>query len=436
MEKFAAYGFNKSHSAAYGLLTVQTAWLKAHYPVEFMAALISSEASNTDKVVLHVAEAREDGIEVLQPDVNESEAEFTTIPAPPGSKTKGKIRFGLGAVKGVGESAVEAILAARRDGGRFENLFDFAQRVDTRKINKKVVEALVRCGAFDFEGVPRWKIFHGIEAAFAAGASAQADRASGQASLFGGMAEAVKPKPRYPDAGDTLGEVTVEEWPERVRLALEKDALGFYLTGHPLEAHAKEIRRYASVAAAQVGTKRPDDKVSVVGIVASLREKTSKEKGTRFGFFTLEDLSGTVEVICWAGRPAQGNRPAQKGWTDWESIVKSGEPIVVHGQVKMDQRDEENPRAEIVATEIELLSSVRSSRTRELALRIDADGLTADRATSLKGLLERHPGACAVTVRAVIPRESETTLRVPARVAPSDDFIESARRLGFEVELR
>jgi DNA polymerase-3 subunit alpha len=436
MEKFAAYGFNKSHSAAYGLLTVQTAWLKAHFPVEFMAALISSEASNTDKVVLHVAEAREDGIEVLQPDVNESEAEFTTIPAPPGSKTKGKIRFGLGAVKGVGESAVEAILAARRDGGRFENLFDFAQRVDTRKINKKVVEALVRCGAFDFEGVPRWKIFHGIEAAFAAGASAQADRASGQASLFGGMAEAVKPKPRYPDAGDTLGEVTVEEWPERVRLALEKDALGFYLTGHPLEAHAKEIRRYASVAAAQVGTKRPDDKVSVVGIVASLREKTSKEKGTRFGFFTLEDLSGTVEVICWAGRPAQGNRPAQKGWTDWESIVKSGEPIVVHGQVKMDQRDEENPRAEIVATEVELLSSVRSSRTRELALRIDADGLTADRATSLKGLLERHPGGCAVTVRAVIPRESETTLRVPTRVAPSDDFIESARRLGFEVELR
>ena len=452
MEKFAAYGFNKSHSAAYGLLTVQTAWLKAHYPVEFMAALISSEASNTDKVVMHVAEAREDGIEVLQPDVNESDKDFQAIPAeakaqpdeaaperpggrhPPSQKKKGSIRFGLGAVKGVGESAVEAILAARAEGGSFKSLFDLAQRVDTRKINKKVVEALVKAGALDFESVPRWQLFHGIEAAFAAGASAQADRASGQASLFGGAPE-VAAHPRYPEAGDQLGEVTVEEWPERVRLALEKEALGFYLTGHPLQAHSKEIRRYASVTASQVGLKRPEDKVSVVGIVASLREKTSKEKGTRFGFLTLEDLSGTVEVICWAGRPAQGLRPAQKGWTDWEAMVKSGDPIVVHGQVKMDQRDEENPRAEIVATDIELLSMVRSQKTRELALRIDAEGLSADRASSLKGLLGKHPGSCAVTVRAVIPRESETTLRVPLKVAPSDELIESARRLGFEVEL-
>ena len=459
MEKFAAYGFNKSHSAAYGLLTVQTAWLKAHYPVEFMAALISSEASNTDKVVLHVAEAREDGIEVLQPDVNESEKDFQAIPAASPERAesaparpersaraagaeskderrKGSIRFGLGAVKGVGDSAVEAILAARAEGGRFESLFDFASRVDARRINKKVVEALVKAGAFDFEGVPRWRLFHGVEAAFSAGAAAQADRASGQASLFGAMSEATKPRPRYPEAGDTLGEVTVEEWPERVRLALEKEGLGFYLTGHPLQAHVKEIRRYASVTAAQIASKRPEDKVSVVGIVASLREKTSKEKGTRFGFFTLEDLGGTVEVICWAGRPAAGQRPAQKGWADWEAVVKSGEPIVVHGLVKLDQRDEENPRAEVVATEIELLSAVRSQKTRELALRIDADGLTADRASSLRGLLGKHPGTCAVTVRAVIPRESETTLRVPAKVSPSDDLIESARRLGFEVELR
>ncbi|MFL5431712.1 MAG: DNA polymerase III subunit alpha [Myxococcales bacterium] len=435
MEKFAAYGFNKSHSAAYGLLTVQTAWLKAHYPVEFVAALISSEASNTDKVVLHVAEAREGGIEVLQPDVNESDKDFLAIPAAPGSKTKGKIRFGLGAVKGVGDAAVEAILAARAEGGAFTSLFDLAQRVDTRKINKKVVEALAKAGAFDFERVPRWQLFHGIEAAFAAGASAQADRASGLARLFG-AAPVVAARPRYPEAGDQLGEVTVEEWPERVRLALEKEALGFYLTGHPLQAHAKEIRRYASVTASQVGTKRPEDKVSVVGIVASLREKTSKEKGTRFGFLTVEDLSGTVEVICWAGRPAQGQRPAQKGWTDWEAMVKSGDPIVVHGQIKVDQRDEENPRAEIVATDIELLSMVRSQKTRELALRIDAGGLSADRASSLKGLLGKHPGNCAVTVRAVIPRESETTLRVPLKVAPSDELIESARRLGFDVELR
>jgi DNA polymerase-3 subunit alpha len=436
MEKFAAYGFNKSHSAAYGLLTVQTAWLKAHYPVEFMAALFSSEASNTDKVVGHISEARESGIEVLQPDVNESSAAFTAIPPPPGSKEKGRIRFGLGAVKGVGDSAVEAILGARSDSGPFKSLFDFASRVDPRRINKKVIEALVKSGAFDFEGVPRWRLFAGIDAALAAGSSAQADRASGQKSLFGPLAGATEVKSRYPEAGSFVGDVAVEEWPERVRLANEKEALGFYITGHPLEGYEKEVRRYASLTCAQVAGKRQGDKVSAVGVVASLREKTNKEKGTRFGFFTLEDLSGTVEVVCWGSRLAQNGRPAQKGWADWEAAVKSDEPLLVHGEVRINTRDEENPRAEITAIEIETLSSVRSHKTSEVALRIDADALTADRAGSLKSLLGKHPGSVPVTVRAVIPRESETTLCVPLKVSPSDDLLEAARRLGFEVELQ
>jgi DNA polymerase-3 subunit alpha len=431
MEKFAAYGFNKSHSAAYGLLTVQTAWLKAHYPVEFTAALISSEAGNTDKVVPHILEAREHGIEVLPPDANESQLAFSVHGA--------KIRFGLGAVRGLGESAVEAILAARQgegSPGKFLSLFDFAARIDARRINKKVIEALVKSGAFDFEGVPRWQLMAGIDAALAAGATAQADRASGQASLFGALPEAVAPRPRYPRAGETVGESVVEEWPERVRLAFEKEALGFYLTGHPLAGYEKEARRYASATCAQVAQKRAGDKVAVVGVVASLRERQNKEKGTRFGFFTLEDLTGTAEVICWGSRPASGTRPAQKGWIDWEETVKRDEPLLVHGEVRIDTRDEENPKREIVAAEIELLSAVRTQKTSEVALRIDADHLTADRAGELKALLARHAGACAVTVRAVIPGESETTLRIGARVSACDDLIEAARRLGFEVELR
>jgi DNA polymerase III subunit alpha len=445
MEKFAAYGFNKSHSAAYGLLTVQTAWLKAHYPVEFMAALISSEASNTDKVVLHISEARQSGIEVLQPDVNESAAAFRAIPRSvrperseaesKGEGRKGQIRFGLGAVKGVGDSAVEAILAARKDGGPFKGLYDLASRVDTRRINKKVVEALVKCGAFDFEGVPRWQLFHGVEGAFAAGSAAQADRLSGQKSLFGGAPEVVAAKPRYPVPGDMVGEARVEEWPERVRLAFEKEALGFYLTGHPLLGHEKEARRYASTSCAQVQSKRGGDKVTVVGIVASLREKTNKEKGTRYGFFTLEDLGGHAEVICWGSRPAQNGRPAQKGWADWELVVKRDEPIIVHGEIRMNTRDEENPTREITAIDIQALSDVRNQKTSEVALRIDADLLGADRAKELKALLGRHAGACAVTVRAVVPEETETTVRVPLRVTPTDELLEAVRRLGFEVEL-
>jgi DNA polymerase III subunit alpha len=454
MEKFAAYGFNKSHSAAYGLLTVQTAWLKAHYPVEFMAALISSEASNTDKVVLHISEARADKLEVLPPDVNESGKDFGAFPpaevaAPPSprpsppaargqrEKSLGRIRFGLGAVRGVGESAVEAIVQARQDGGPFKSLFEFAQRVDAKRINKKVVEALVKSGAFDFEGTPRWQLFAGIDAAFAAGASAQADRASGQHSLFGALPAAqAESKPRYPRPGDVVGELTVEEWPERVRLAFEKEALGFYLTGHPLRGYEREVKRYASSTCAAIAQKRHGDKVTVVGVVAAVRERMNKEKGTRFGFLTLEDLSGTTEVICWASRPAQNGRPAQKGWADWEHFVKGDEPVLVHGEIRINNREEENPRAEITALDIEPLAAVRNQKTSEVLLRIDADRLTAERAGDLKGLLVKFSGSCAVTVRAVIPEQTETTIAVPQKIQPADELLEAARRLGFEVELR
>ncbi|MFY3742290.1 DNA polymerase III subunit alpha [Anaeromyxobacter sp. Red801] len=439
MEKFAAYGFNKSHSAAYGLLTVQTAWLKAHYPVEFMAALISSEASNTDKVVLHISEARASQLEVLPPDVNESDAAFGAFPPGPESPkgSRGRIRFGLGAVRGVGDSAVQAIVEARASGP-FKSLFDLAGRVDSKKINKKVLEALVKSGALDFEGVPRWQLFFGIDAAISAGASAQADRASGQASLFGALAAsaATEAKPRYPRPGDAVGEVSVEEWPERVRLAFEKEALGFYLTGHPLMGYEREVRRYASSTCAAVAHKRHGDKVTVVGVVASLRERMNKEKGTRFGFLTLEDLTGTTEVICWASRPAQNGRPAQKGWSDWEHFVKGDEPVLVHGEVRINNREEENPRAEITALDIEPLAAVRNQKTSEIALRIDADRLTAARAGDLKALLGRFSGSCPVTVRAVIPEQTETTIAVPLKVQPADELLESARRLGFEVELR
>ncbi len=435
MEKFAAYGFNKSHSAAYGLLTVQTAWIKAHYPVEFMAALISSEASSTDKVVPHIGEARAAGIAVLQPDVNESVREFRALPPAEGEKALGRIRFGLGAVKGVGDAAVEAILAARSEGGPFKSLFDFASRVDARRINKKVVEALVKSGAFDFSRAPRWQLFAAIDQAFAAGAAAQADRQSGQASLFGALPVA-ESTPRLPRVGDPLGDGQVEEWPERVRLAFEKEALGFYITGHPLAGHEKEVRRYATTTCAGVAGKREKDKVTVVGVVSALRERMNKEKGTRFAFITLEDLSGTVEVACWAARVGQGNRPAQRGYGDWEQFLKGDEPLLIHGEVKVNSRDEENPRAELTAVEVEPLSRVRSQKTSEIVLRIDADRLTEERVVALKALLGRHPGGCAVTVRAVIPGESETTITVPLKVVPADDLLEAARRAGFEPELR
>src|SRR5438105_159605 len=216
MEQFAAYSFNKSHSAAYGLLTYQTAWLKAHHPVEFMAALLTSEKDNTDKVVAHIAEARADGLTVLPPDVNESELAFG-VGADPKNEGKKLIRFGLGAIKGVGENSIEGILAARTKP--FPGLFDFCGRIDTKKINRKTLEALVAAGAFDFTGKPRKALWDAIEPALAQGSSAQKDRESGQFGLFGG------PKPGEPAASEerVFGK---EEWGERDRLAKEKEALG------------------------------------------------------------------------------------------------------------------------------------------------------------------------------------------------------------------
>jgi DNA polymerase-3 subunit alpha len=162
----------------------------------------------------------------------------------------------------------------------------------------------------------------------------------------------------------------------------------------------------------------------------------NKEKGTRFGFVTLEDLTGTCEVICWASRPSQNGRPPQKGWADWEHFFKADEPVVVQGEVKINNREEENPRAELTAIEVQPLAQLRNQKTSEVAIRIDADRLSRERAADLKALLGRFPGGCAVTVRAVIPAQSETRLSVPMKIQPSDELIESARRLGFEVELR
>ncbi|MGQ0503914.1 MAG: DNA polymerase III subunit alpha, partial [Myxococcaceae bacterium] len=280
MEKFAEYGFNKSHSAAYGLITLHTAWLKAHFPVEFMAALLTSEKDNTDKVVLHIAEARERGHEVLPPDVNFSDLAFGAV--------EGKIRFGLGAIKGVGEGAIESILEARTKDGPFKNLFDFCERVDSRRVNRKVVEALVKAGAFDFEKRGRRQLFETIERALERGSSSQRDRAVGQSSLFGLLAEAA------PAAGKPSGlanqYVDVEEWVEKERLSFEKEAIGFYVSGHPLHQYDKELRRYARPITA-VQRARRDEKVTIAGIVSALRERPTKT-GKRMAWVTIEDLSG------------------------------------------------------------------------------------------------------------------------------------------------
>jgi DNA polymerase III subunit alpha len=430
MEKFAEYGFNKSHSAAYGLITLQTAWLKAHYPVEFMAALLTSEKDNTDKVVAHIAEARGQGYEVLPPDVNVSHLAFGAV--------DGKIRFGLGAIKGVGESAIEAVLEARK-AGTFRDLFDFSERVDSRRVNRKVIEALVKAGAFDFEGRPRRQLFESIERALERGASAQRDRAVGQSSLFGLLEDAGSPGPAASVSRPEYA--PLEEWPEKERLAMEKEAIGFYVSGHPLHQYARELQRYARPAAA-VQRARRDDVVTVAGIVTQLRERPTKT-GKRMAWVTLEDLSGSVELVCFPGKEGgrsvmgkdgkwtkSGPRP---GYEAWEPLLKSDEPILVTGTVQVNTRDEENPTAELIVEQVQSLKEVRDKRVKRLELRVRADLVTEDRLERLSGLAKEHAGATPLAVSIVLPGQAEALIgSTGLRVDVSDALIAAVDRLFGE----
>jgi DNA polymerase III subunit alpha len=424
MEKFAQYGFNKSHSAAYGLITIHTAWLKAHHPVEFMAAILTSDKDNTDKVVAYIAEAREAGIQVLPPDVNVSELAFGAV--------EGKIRFGLGAIKGVGESAIEAILAARGEGP-FTSIFDFCERVDSRKVNRKTLEALVKAGAFDFEKRPRRQLFDSIDRAMERGASTQRDKASGQSSLFGLLAG-----PAVGAKGSAGDYVKIDEWPEKERLSFEKEAIGFYVSGHPLDQYQKELRRYARPVSS-VQRARREEKVVIAGIVAAMRERPTKT-GKRMAWVTLEDLSGSVELVCFPGK--DGSRSVmgkdgkwakggpKPGYEQWETLLKSDDPILVTGTVQMNNRDEENPIAELIVDEIQSLKEVREKRVKRLELRLHVDMATDERLVKLSDLAKRFAGATPIAVSVLLPGEAETLIGNTAlKVQVSDELLDAVNRL-------
>ena len=446
MEKFAGYGFNKSHSAAYALITVQTAWLKAHHPAEFMAALLSNEADNTDKIVAHIAEAREMGLLVSPPSVNESMLSFS-VGVTRGGDEPASIRFGLGGIKGIGEAAIEAILEGRTgDAGTtsgralkpFTSLFDFCDRVDLRRVNKKVLEALVKSGAFDelcsgdqARGAKRARLFAAIDKAADRGLASQRDRAVGQASLFGALipsngAAGAGPEPLptlHPDA----------EWSEKELLANEKETLGFYISGHPLEQYHQEIKRYATKSLAQVQQAGEGERVTIVGVAAAVLDRTTKT-GKRMAIVTLEDMTGSLRMVCFSG-----GRAGQAGYDQWESDLKSDDPLVITGAVTINNREEENPVREIKAEEITRLSEIRRRKTRKVAFKVSADKVTAERLASLKQVLVKHAGETPVSLEVSMPGEAEAIIRLAElRVQPTDALIHDVNRLfgGSVAELR
>src|SRR3954471_12306746 len=285
LEKFAGYGFNKSHSAAYGLISYQTAYLKANYPVEFMAGLLSNEINNTDKISTFVGECKRMGIPILPPDVNRSALKFT----PELHGETSAIRYGLAAIKNVGEGAMEIAIREREAGGEFASLEDFCKRLDSRVANRKILENLIKCGAFDFLGRARAELFACIEDSMAAAASSQRDRASGQVSLFDEMpAPASKPSAHR-----------VIPWTEHEKMSYEKELLGFYVTGHPLDAYATILAdgKYQTIASLNELPDRASFKIA--GAIVQVDKKFTKKEGKPFAVVFLEDLTATLEVVLW-----------------------------------------------------------------------------------------------------------------------------------------
>ena len=353
MEKFAGYGFNKSHAAAYALVAYQTAYFKANYPVEFMAALLTSEMGDTDKIVKYIEECRAMGLRVEPPNVNESVARF--------SVAGDTIRFGLAAIKNVGEAAMESILETRRREGPFKSLDDFCARVDLRLINRRVIESLIKSGAFDGLGLSRAHLMTALDPAMESGQRQQRDRLEGQGSLLDllGAAPAPAPTPRRADVA------AVPEWDDDQRLAFEKEVLGFYVSGHPLARYRDLVDSLGIIATGVLANEGTGARVKLFGHVMNLKETVTKS-GNRMAFFTLEDMDGTVEVTVFP-EPFKAAAP----------VLRAGQPVLVRGRV-----DDSDKGRVILAEDIRLLES--------------ALGENGGRVSSVAAV----PGVCRVRLRA------------------------------------
>ncbi|HWP22802.1 MAG TPA: DNA polymerase III subunit alpha, partial [Candidatus Binatia bacterium] len=411
METFARYGFNKSHSAAYALVSYQTAYLKTHYPVEFMATLMTSEMADTDKVIKNLAECRDKGIEVLAPDINESRAHFTPV--------GGKIRFGLAAVKNVGEKAVEVILESREKDGPFESLFDFCRRVDLTAVNRRVIESLIKCGAFDATGFSRARMLGALDEAMKSGQSHQRDRASNQIDIFamlGGPARGSKKAPEiYPQ---------VAEWSAQEALAYEKEALGFYISGHPLDKFDRALKKIATGTIAALKEKAQPGEIKVGGVVSALRLRNTK-KGDRYGSFNLEDKTGFIEVIAW---PDAYKKCAE--------LLGGDDPIFVKGRLEVGEE-----RVQLIAGEItSLADAVKNPRNGRangngngdrVHLYIREAEVSAEELILLRDTLLDFPGASTVYLHLLEAANGETVIELPeqVRIRSTPELAETVERL-------
>ena len=404
MEQFAGYGFNKSHSAAYALLAYQTAYLKANYPEFFMAALLTSERANTDKMVQYIGECREMGLRVLPPDVNQSDIYFTVVPG--ATAGGGSIRFGLAAIKNVGEGAVEAVLLARK-GEPFRSLYDFCERVDLKAVNRRVVESFIKSGSFDSLDPRRSALFAAIDRCMEAGQKSQRDREQGQSNLFGmlgGDPGSPPPEEHIPDA---------PPWGEGERLGYEKESLGFFITGHPLERFRSELAQWASATTGRLLELGDGREVSVGGIITALRLIKTK-KGDRMASFVLEDLDGGAEALVF---PETYKKVAGRLAEDQVVLVKGRAEVLDEG------------KARLLVSEVLSLEQAKLAEARYVTIRVPMSAWDRAKGERLRDILGSHRGDCPVTLELVRPGAYDVA------IAPSTYFrVRPGALLREEVE--
>ena len=404
MAHFAGYGFNKSHSAGYAILAYQTAWLKAHYPAELMAAALTSEMGTTDHIVKFIEECRRMEIEVLPPDVNSSFSHFTV--------DNGNVRFGLGAIKNVGLGAIESIIKARTEEGPFKNLLDFCARVDLRSLNKRMLESLVMAGAMDGFGDNRAQLFGGIDLAVEAAQTRQRERETGQTSLFGEIGA-------EDDILDTAALPKVNPWSKMDQLAKEKSVIGFWFSGHPLEGYQDELKAF-TIPFKQLFTKQDKAPVTVGGVITGIAQKLRKSDNKPFIVLTVEDNDGSGEALLMNG-----------AYDTYKDNVEVDSLVIINGTLaKRDNGDQPS----VFINEIEPLETAREKRARAVYIALTTLGLENSGLEPISKICERHPGNLNLWIKLNTATSGIYQVKTKRfRVSPDHVFIDELRQvLGKE----
>jgi DNA polymerase-3 subunit alpha len=423
MAYFAGYGFNKSHSAAYALITYLTAYFKAHHPSEFMTAVLTSEMGNEDKIVAYLAECRRLNIRVLPPDVNDSERDFTIVPE--------GIRFGLAAIKNVGGAAIDAIRAAREAAEGvarepFTSLAQFCRRVDLRKVNRRVIESLIKAGTFDSIEPSRARLMRQLDQAVDEGARHQEEAGAGQGGLFGELTEAIAVGDTSAPAGasaavqiDPLNErphasSDAAEWDEATRLRHEKEALGFYITGHPLERVQESLSRLSITPIQSLAEAQDGAEVTVAGLVVS-RKITTTRRGDRMAYARLEDLTGTIEAIVFP-----------ELFKSSGALLESDQPVLVTGALDCGDQG-----SKLKATKLRSLEDAQTRLNRQLRITVGPTALSVDQLVQLRAVLTRHPGSCPVALTLRHPEQRQATVLLDRQywVAPTPALLADVEAL-------